>query len=438
MAAVERPPFEAAAPRAEVERAEADRLAAPLPRLDVERFAPAVRRAAGERQLGDRDLVVGDVEGEVADQGREKVGHALLLAADLAGELGGLLVTDRLGERLDGPVGRDLLGLVLVLGPRVLEHALLLAGATHGVQRPLRDRRGALDGSLRGAGALGELLGPGERDRLGLAAELLDAPRDVAGVSLGLLEVLAQPLLVVGARRHDDVGLERDLEPPLGRVGLVEVLDELHVALGLGSHRMRPTPTRSSPPPEPPEQQVDRALELVERRVLDAADPARAVQPAVDLGVAAAVAAAQVGDEAVALVAQQRAALERRGLAARAPGAVRGAAGARGRGAPARRRAAPNSASCGATSAATGTNAGSLERSVSRALLGARRARRVVLGRRAQHVAQLALDLGGVRPQDRVGRAGRASSCSAGRPGSVRTKRPTIWRKISGVLAAVA
>src|SRR3954469_9303025 len=85
------------------------------------------------------------------------------------------------------------------------------------------------------------------------------------------------------------------------------------------AHR-RPSPSsprrsrKSAPPGQRAEQELDRSLELVERRVLDAADPGRAVQPAVDLRVAALVAAAQVGDEPVALVAQERAALEGRRL----------------------------------------------------------------------------------------------------------------------------
>src|SRR6478609_5556236 len=58
------------------------------------------------------------------------------------------------------------------------------------------------------------------------------------------------------------------------------------------------------------DQQADRALELVDRRVLDAADAGGAIEPGVDLGVGAAVGAAQVRDKAVALVAQERAALE--------------------------------------------------------------------------------------------------------------------------------
>src|SRR6478609_9601948 len=58
------------------------------------------------------------------------------------------------------------------------------------------------------------------------------------------------------------------------------------------------------------DQQADRALELVDRRVLDPADAGGAVEPGVDLGVGAAVGAAQVRDEPVALVAQECAALE--------------------------------------------------------------------------------------------------------------------------------
>ena len=62
----------------------------------------------------------------------------------------------------------------------------------------------------------------------------------------------------------------------------------------------------------------------------------------------------------------------------------------------------------------------------------------IVLGGRAQDVAQLRLDLRRVDPR-RTWSAGRYSQlASTGRRGSVRTKRPTIWRKIIGVFAAVA
>src|SRR3954447_26322461 len=138
----------------------------------------------------------------------------------------------------------------------------------------------------------------------------------------------------------------------------------------------------SPPPTEGPEQQLDRALELVERRVLHAADAGRPVQPAVDLGVAAPVAAAQVGDEAVALVAQERAALEsgwplRLELGHRGGGRHPGPPGGGRGGRPpegARGGGAPKSASWGATSAASGTNAGSSARSVSRCSGGSSRA----------------------------------------------------------------
>src|SRR5204862_6101236 len=67
---------------------------------------------------------------------------------------------------------------------------------------------------------------------LGLATQLLDTPLDVASMSLGLAQVLLQPLLVRRARRHLDVRAERGLELLLLAVRLVQVLDQLGVALG--------------------------------------------------------------------------------------------------------------------------------------------------------------------------------------------------------------
>src|SRR4051794_6881901 len=58
------------------------------------------------------------------------------------------------------------------------------------------------------------------------------------------------------------------------------------------------------------QQKIDRALELLERRVLDPRGPDRLVQPGVDVAVRAPVATAEVGHEPVALVAQDGAALE--------------------------------------------------------------------------------------------------------------------------------
>src|SRR5947209_3649649 len=56
-------------------------------------------------------------------------GHPLLLAPDRAGELRRLAIADRLAQRLDRAVGRDLLGLVRVLVLGILELLLGLAGA---------------------------------------------------------------------------------------------------------------------------------------------------------------------------------------------------------------------------------------------------------------------------------------------------------------------
>jgi hypothetical protein len=62
----------------------------------VARGRDAVRRAAGgSADLRHRDLVVDDVQGELVDDADEEVGHLLLLATDVARELGRLLVADR-------------------------------------------------------------------------------------------------------------------------------------------------------------------------------------------------------------------------------------------------------------------------------------------------------------------------------------------------------
>ena len=78
---------------------------------------------------------------------------------------------------------------------------------------------------------LAERVGPGDVDRLGLAPELLDAPRDLAPVAPSLGEMVAQTPRVRSAAGQAEVSLQRHLEPPLGPIGLVEVTDELR-----GSH----------------------------------------------------------------------------------------------------------------------------------------------------------------------------------------------------------
>ena len=81
--------------------------------------------------------------------------------------------------------------------------------------------------ALRG---FGEAFGSWQRDRLGVAPELLDAPGYLGCVGLGLLQVILEPFRVVVARRHLDVGLQRGLELLLLRVCLVEELNEFGVA----------------------------------------------------------------------------------------------------------------------------------------------------------------------------------------------------------------
>ena len=133
-------------------------------------------------------------------------------------------------ERLDARVEPDLLELVVVLGPGVLQHLLGLARAAERVERALRRGHGLAGHGRQPGGRLGDHV-RAARDRagLGLAAELLDAALDLAGVALGLLQMLLQALLVGRLRGHGDVGLERCLELLLLAIGLVQVLDQLRV-----------------------------------------------------------------------------------------------------------------------------------------------------------------------------------------------------------------
>jgi hypothetical protein len=118
----------------------------------------------------------------------------------------------------------------VVLGASVLQHLLGLAGAAQRVQRPLsrRDRLARQRGEA--CGGLGHHLRT-TRDRPGLrrSAELLDAPLDLARVSLRLAQMLLKALLVGRLRRHGNVSLECCLELLLLAVRLVQVLDQLRV-----------------------------------------------------------------------------------------------------------------------------------------------------------------------------------------------------------------
>ena len=105
-------------------------------RAAAERDAPPLRRsAAGISSWATAFASCGDLL-------LEELRHALLLAADAARELRGVLVADRLRERLDAGVDRDLLELVVVLGPGVLQHLLGLARAAQRVERALRRGHG--------------------------------------------------------------------------------------------------------------------------------------------------------------------------------------------------------------------------------------------------------------------------------------------------------
>ena len=188
--------------------------------------------------LSGRDLLLGHRLRQLRDLLLEELRHALLLATNAAGELGRLLVVHGLRERLDARVGRDLLELVVVLGLRVLEHLLGLAGAANRVQRSLRRGHGlAGHGRERGSRLDDRRRARAHRAGLRLAAELADARLQLATMSLRFLQMLTEallvrrprPLLVRRPRCHGDVSLEGGLELLLFAVRLVEVLDQLRV-----------------------------------------------------------------------------------------------------------------------------------------------------------------------------------------------------------------
>ena len=84
------------------------------------------------------------------------------------------------------------------------------------MQRALGGRHRLADDGLHGVAA---------------AAELLDAALELLAVALGLAQVLLEALLVGRLGGHPDMGLEGGFQLPLLAVGLIQVLDELGVAL---------------------------------------------------------------------------------------------------------------------------------------------------------------------------------------------------------------
>ena len=83
----------------------------------------------------------------------------------------------------------------------------------------------------------------------------------------------------------------------------------------------------------------------------------------------------------------------------------------------------------GATSAATGTKGSCLGRLAARRSAGSSSIPSSLAGR-AQDMAQLGLDLAGVGAEHRIAREVHPAVLPGGAPAIVRTKRPTIWRKI--------
>ncbi len=211
----------------EVERAVL-RLAPPLldavlvRRLVVRRRVPPLRRSLG------RDLVAHDLGHQLVQLAGEERLHALLLAAELLGQPGGLLVVELAGDGLDHVVMRDLLGLVPVGVTDVAQHVVGLAGAAQQLDGALRHRDRAVGEVGGGAGRLGQRRRAREvRSDLGLAAERLDPLLQAAGLTLGHLEVILEALLealvVLGTRDQNRQVL---LELLLFAERLVEVLDE--------------------------------------------------------------------------------------------------------------------------------------------------------------------------------------------------------------------
>jgi len=85
-------------------------------------------------------------------------------------------------------------------------------------------------------------VGAGNVDRLGLAAELLDAALQLTRVRLRLLQVLLEALLVRGRLGHLDVQRKRGLQLLLLAVRLIEPLNQLRVT-GVHLCQLNATPS---------------------------------------------------------------------------------------------------------------------------------------------------------------------------------------------------
>ncbi len=133
------------------------------------------RRAFGERALRGGNLGFHDRLSQARDLFLEEGQHPLLITTDRACDALDLLRAQRLSERLDRGVGRDLLGLACVLGLGILQLLLLIASAAQRVQRTLCQRDRFLRTADDCLGGVGDRLRAWRRDRLSDAAEPFDA-----------------------------------------------------------------------------------------------------------------------------------------------------------------------------------------------------------------------------------------------------------------------
>src|SRR5205807_10272378 len=107
-----------------------------------------------------------------------------------------------------------------VLG--VLEYFLLAVGAAEQVKGSLSESQGLAHDGLREPDA--------KADEVGSIAglpELRQAPAHASGVSASLLQVRFEPVAVGAAWSDRDLSLQHAYQGALGRMGLVEVLDDL-------------------------------------------------------------------------------------------------------------------------------------------------------------------------------------------------------------------
>ena len=169
------------------------------------------------------ELGAGHRVGQARDLPQETVEHLLLVSEYRVGQPLGLAVARDPREPGQGGVGGDLLRLggARVLG--VLEHLLLAAAAANEVDRRLGQRQPLPDHRLDQAET--------DLERVVALPELAQATLDALGVPASLAEVGLEPVAVLAARGHGDLGLKLAHQRKLRAVGLVQVLHDLLLLL---------------------------------------------------------------------------------------------------------------------------------------------------------------------------------------------------------------